>query len=103
MNTNEKELNNKIAVWLGMAIFKKTGQIVYPDEYKGIIPDFLHHRNQQKWIEDELVKREYYIKYEYDPELRLWSVEIYKMYIIHMPTQCYSNINQFHDRQIPIG
>jgi len=76
MNTNEKELNSKIAVWLGMAIFKKTGQIVYPDEYKGIIPDFLHDRNQQKWIIDKLKKEGYAIETYTDldtTEVTIWN------------------------------
>ena len=58
--------NEKICKWLGMTeikderIYKRYnyyGEIIFDDKI-----DFLHDRNQQKWIIDELKKRKYSIK-----------------------------------------
>ena len=75
MNTNEK-----IAKWLGLE--KEKNIYPYPWEeywvrehiiYKNL--DFLHDRNQQKWIEDELIKRGWRIKIyicEQICEVKIW-------------------------------
>ena len=73
MNTNEK-----IAKLLGIEdelIYRSNGEIFY----KEIKLDFLHDRNQQKWIEDKLIKLGYGIIYEYylDKNPKYWFVEIF--------------------------
>ena len=72
---NTTEINQKIAEWLGIEkklnpnwttkmsnVFRQ-----YNYFYNGIeiYPDFLHDRNQQKWIEEKLEKEIYEIHYHY--------------------------------------
>jgi hypothetical protein len=82
MNTNEKIckwLKFKSAKVLGdygipQPIWKKPdGTIVYND-----IIDFLHNRNQQKWIEDKLIELGYEITTEVDQngaKVTIWKVD----------------------------
>lgn len=74
-------INSKIAKWLG---FKNIRNIKFPDLglciVDGIVPiqlDFLHDRNQQKWIEDELQKRGIGTMYDYDPTEKRHSFTLY--------------------------
>jgi len=73
MNTNEK-----IATWLGM---KKLTKNAYERKidggYKYYFLDFLHDRNQQKWIEDKLIEGGDGIIYSYYLDKKYWFVEIF--------------------------
>jgi hypothetical protein len=86
MNTNEKEPNSKIAKWLGI---KKHKCVSSQGESYSYINEnidkesnenreveylnFLHDRNQQKWIEDKLIELGYVIVYQY---VNIWMVTI---------------------------
>jgi len=58
MNTNEK-----ICIWMGYHKHKHAKELFINMELKPqyFKPDFIHDRNQQKWIRDELKKRGYKI------------------------------------------
>jgi len=65
MNTNEK-----IAKWLGMVRMNEMWCKPNEDETVSVYPknyilDFLHDRNQQKWIEDKLIELGYGIMHDY--------------------------------------
>jgi hypothetical protein len=66
--------NEKIAIWLGLKHdWKKIW--IHPNGKDFIILDFLHDRNQQKWIIDELIKRGYRIQItytEYGTSANIW-------------------------------
>lgn len=75
-----KEVNKVIAEWLGLK-----DQII-PMQYANgecidVIEnlDFLHDRNQQKWIIDELEKRNYWLIYTYSPSDKTWVIQIHKV------------------------
>ena len=74
MNTNEK-----IATWLGM---KKLTKNAYERKidggYKYYFLDFLHDRNQQKWIEDKLIELGYRIDYCFEEKGTHWEIIIAK-------------------------
>ena len=84
MNTNEK-----IATWLGM---KKLTKNAYERKidggYKYYFLDFLHDRNQQKWIIDEIIKRGYGIEMTYLLKVKEWSVNIYDIYLHDVAAFC---------------
>lgn len=72
MNTNEK-----IAIWLGLVRHLATTLENYWWRGDDLIQlDFLHDRNQQKWIEDKLIEEGYELYYEH---IKIkWMVEILK-------------------------
>jgi len=69
MNTNEK-----IAKWLGINYPLKDHVWVDGADY---ILDFLHDRNQQRWMIDEIIKRGYGIEIVYLLTSKEWNIAIY--------------------------
>jgi hypothetical protein len=63
------DINSQIAKWLGFEqkYIKNLGiqWVINLEDSKPIKLDFLHDRNQQKWIEDELIANDYEIEYGY--------------------------------------
>jgi hypothetical protein len=89
MTTNEKIANKKISKWLGYETFEinennsslsviqniGTGLCARRPDGISVKLDFLHDRNQQKWIIDELIKRGYRIQIihtEYGTSVNIW-------------------------------
>ena len=77
MTTNEKissDINIKIANWLKHEhIYEEIW--MNPITYQNYWIDFLHDRNQQVWIIDELVKRGYRVDIyfsEHGADVRIW-------------------------------
>ena len=79
MNTNEK-----IAKWLGLELrecwvgyekyyFKNGKPLIWEKDL-----DFLHDRNQQKWIEDKLIELGYRIDYCFEEKGTHWEIIIAK-------------------------
>lgn len=78
---NPQKVNKVIAEWLGI---KKQSDFMgreYWVRNNGLImwtePDFLHDRNQQKWIEDELIEKGYGILSQWFFLSEMWNIEIY--------------------------
>ena len=76
MNTNEK-----IAKWLGLETEKDPLTEHLRTRYKAlefVYIDFLHDRNQQKWIEDKLIELGYRIDYCFEEKGTHWEIIIAK-------------------------
>ena len=81
MNTNEKIVNQKIAEWLKVIshIYGEYEVLYYYKNYHPVTKlDFIHDRNQQKWIEDKLIELGYRIDYCFEEKGTHWEIIIAK-------------------------
>jgi hypothetical protein len=71
--------NETISKWLGFTEVKGSAYKCYSYNGQNVYEntlDFLHDRNQQKWIEDELIEKGYKIDYDY--YYKSWHIGIQK-------------------------
>jgi len=90
MNTNEKIVNQKIAEWLKVIshIYGEYEVLYYYKNYHPVTKfDFIHDRNQQKWIEDKLKEDGWRISYLITVNGN-WAIVIFKTWKIREIYKC---------------